>query len=82
MRMRGLTTIEWLVIAVIVLVAASQVIRYWDSIWQPLKAKTSEKADEFGDAIADLKTFVPDSFTHSLSLLPGPPASYREVNWS
>jgi len=54
--MRGITTIEWLVIATIVLIAASQVVKYWGEIWDPLKAKAEEKSDEFSETISDLSS--------------------------
>lgn len=54
--MRGITTIEWLAIATIVLIAASQVIKYWGEIWNPLKDKAEEKADEFSEVISDLSS--------------------------
>ena len=56
--MRGITTIEWLVIATIVLIAASQVVNYWGEIWNPLKSKAEEKSDEFSETIADLSSLL------------------------
>ena len=52
--MRGLTSIEWLVIAAIVLLAASQVIKYWGGVWNPMKSKAEEKSEEFSEAISEL----------------------------
>lgn len=64
--MRGITTIEWLIIATIVLIGASQVITYWGNIWNPLKAKAEEKSDEFSETIADLSSSLqPDLLTSS-----------------
>ena len=70
--MRGITTIEWLVIATIVLIGASQVITYWDNIWSPLKSKAEEKSDEFSETIADLS---------SLSQLDPRASSLEDLSW-
>ena len=70
--MRGLTTIEWLVIATIVLLAASQVIKYWGEIWNPLKDKAEEKSDEFTETISELSSSLrpdrPESFQAGMKL--------------
>ncbi len=52
--MRGFTTVEWLVIAAIVMLAVGYVINYWNDIWNPLEKKMQEKKGEFQSAIANL----------------------------
>lgn len=79
--MRGIATIEWLVIATIVLIAASQVVSYWDEIWTPLKSKAEEKSDEFSETIADLSSlsqpYPPGSSQEVMSLLSQVPPHFQ-----
>ncbi len=52
--MRGMTTVEWLVIAAIVLLASKYVIGYWQGIWNPTKAKAEELGASFNESLDNL----------------------------
>lgn|GEM_PF-3244910 len=57
--MRGMTTVEWLVIAAIVLVASKYVIDYWTGIWNPTKEKAETMSNDFGKSLDKLTSQLP-----------------------
>ena len=52
--MRGMTTVEWLVIAAIVLMASRYLIGYWNGIWNPTKEKAEELGESFNQTLGEL----------------------------
>ena len=55
--MRGMTTVEWLVIAAIVLLASRYLIGYWNSVWNPTREKAEELGAEFNESLSRLSAF-------------------------
>ena len=67
--MKGMTTVEWLVIAAIVLLASRYLIGYWEGIWNPTKEKAEELSESFNETLGKLS---------ASSQLPGPQGSPQE----
>ena len=49
-----MTTIEWLVIAALVLIAAKYAIDYWGGIFNPVKEKAETMGSEFNESLNKL----------------------------
>ena len=60
--MRGMTTVEWLVIAAIVLLASKYLLNYWGGIWNPTKQKAEELGQEFNETLDNLNVLSERQF--------------------
>ncbi len=49
---RGLSTLEWIVIAIVALVMISYVLGYWKGIWGVVTGQADTAKTAFGDAVA------------------------------
>lgn len=52
-RRRGLSTLEWIVIAIVALVMISYVLGYWKGIWGVVTGQADTAKTAFGDAVAN-----------------------------
>lgn len=50
---RGLSTLEWIVIAIVALVMISYVLGYWKGIWGVVTGQADTAKSAFGDAVAN-----------------------------
>ncbi len=50
---RGLSTLEWIVIAIVALVMISYVLGYWKGIWGIVTGQADTAKGAFGDAVAN-----------------------------
>lgn len=50
---KGLSTLEWIVIAIVALVMISYVLGYWKGIWGVVTGQADTAKTAFGDSIAN-----------------------------